>query len=542
MLIAYGKMWVNGLNIKGRTSRKDYWYAWLLNAIIMIILMILDSPLGLNFIGKEDDIFSIGYNITPQGTLSFIYSIITIIPMFTLTIRRLHDINKSGWYSLIGIIPFIGWIFLLIELSLKTVDQNNKYDIVNKKAKNHNNKFMFIIILLLICTVSLLSYIFINKQDSTIEKNNRDNFYNAENLVENNYLDKLSFRKKVKNESCTYAEIKNNQLYIAEDLETCHIGSSVDLVLAEGINETPTGIFLSLSDTNKVILLVLTDKGHLYVPNKTDCNGGADSSDDGSCTVGAGIKIKGGFVKATNKKIVNIYNYSNSYTTGISYTLNTINELKKQNSSPIGNFDLFVETEDGVLYKIDDNSKMTDYTIDEYIPYPDSIPVIDNDDINMQLLISSDKNLYIVKNRDDEIRDYNLFKMIKYNIISIFDKSKKDYIKIEELKYNDSSIVVKDAFVYQKTAYVIDANNTLYYIEPGINELTKYDKKIKDYKINLTENYDSGVEASVIIKYKDNSVDKFTNYLNDDRIVELSTLSFRNHNKLLKSVEKSNEN
>lgn len=198
MLIAYGKMWVNGLNIKGRSSRKDYWYAWLLNSIIMIILMVLDSYLGLNFIGKEEDMFSIGYNITPQGTLSFIYSIITIIPMFTLTIRRLHDINKSGWYSLIGIIPFIGWIFLLIELSLKTVEQNNKYNIVDKKANNHNNKFMFIIILLLICTVSLLSYIFINKQDSTIEKNNRDNFYNAENLVENNYLDKLSFQKKLK--------------------------------------------------------------------------------------------------------------------------------------------------------------------------------------------------------------------------------------------------------------------------------------------------------------------------------------------------------
>ena len=54
-----------------------------------------------------------------------------IIPMWTLEVRRLHDINKSGWWLLISLIPAIGFIILIIFFATASVDEGNVYgDIV----------------------------------------------------------------------------------------------------------------------------------------------------------------------------------------------------------------------------------------------------------------------------------------------------------------------------------------------------------------------------------------------------------------------------
>lgn len=108
MLNSYKKMWSNGLNFKGKSSRKDFWLVWLLNSIIMIIL---------SFIGYE-------YNLE---ILEIVYSIIITIPVLALTIRRLHDTNTTGWFLLWTIIPVIGTIIVLFRLCEKTVINNNRY-------------------------------------------------------------------------------------------------------------------------------------------------------------------------------------------------------------------------------------------------------------------------------------------------------------------------------------------------------------------------------------------------------------------------------
>jgi uncharacterized membrane protein YhaH (DUF805 family) len=63
--------------------------------------MILDNRLGIAF---ED----VGY-----GPLYLIYALATIVPGFAVTIRRLHDIGKSGWNILFGFIPCVGGFILL---------------------------------------------------------------------------------------------------------------------------------------------------------------------------------------------------------------------------------------------------------------------------------------------------------------------------------------------------------------------------------------------------------------------------------------------
>lgn len=95
----------NYANFQGRARRAEYWYYALFNIILLVPLYIigisgtLNESYGLSAFG-----FGL-YGIIALGTL---------IPSLAVAVRRLHDINKSGWYYLVGIIPIVGGIILLV--------------------------------------------------------------------------------------------------------------------------------------------------------------------------------------------------------------------------------------------------------------------------------------------------------------------------------------------------------------------------------------------------------------------------------------------
>ena len=73
---------------KGRARRKEYWYFILFNAIAAIILNIVDVIIGT-------------YNpVTQAGILGSLYSLGVFLPSLAVTVRRLHDTNRSGWWIL----------------------------------------------------------------------------------------------------------------------------------------------------------------------------------------------------------------------------------------------------------------------------------------------------------------------------------------------------------------------------------------------------------------------------------------------------------
>ena len=109
----------NYANFKGRARRREYWMFVLVQTIIMIGLMILDSVLGLDF---ELQGISLGY-----GYLYLIGLIVHIVPSLALIVRRLHDIGKSGWFYFIFLIPFIGIIWLLVLFCTAGQKQDNKW-------------------------------------------------------------------------------------------------------------------------------------------------------------------------------------------------------------------------------------------------------------------------------------------------------------------------------------------------------------------------------------------------------------------------------
>jgi uncharacterized membrane protein YhaH (DUF805 family) len=72
----------------GRAGRSEYWYFFLFNVIISTILNFAGSNLNLLFLGT-------------------LYSLVVLIPGIAVAVRRMHDVNKSGWYCLIPIYNLI---------------------------------------------------------------------------------------------------------------------------------------------------------------------------------------------------------------------------------------------------------------------------------------------------------------------------------------------------------------------------------------------------------------------------------------------------
>ena len=103
----------NYLNFSGRSGPSAYWWYLLWSLIFTILFAQIDS-LALDI--SAEDLFS----------LSSAFALITLIPSISLSLRRLHDIDKSGWWLLISL-TIIG-IPVLIYWAIKAGDrQENSY-------------------------------------------------------------------------------------------------------------------------------------------------------------------------------------------------------------------------------------------------------------------------------------------------------------------------------------------------------------------------------------------------------------------------------
>jgi uncharacterized membrane protein YhaH (DUF805 family) len=111
----YLKALSNYFKFSGRARRKEYWYFILFNFFFAIAFMILDNITGL------------AYAETGYGPLYGLYALAVIIPGLAVTVRRLHDVGKSGCMYFIVLIPLIGAIWLLVLLGSSGDRGHNKY-------------------------------------------------------------------------------------------------------------------------------------------------------------------------------------------------------------------------------------------------------------------------------------------------------------------------------------------------------------------------------------------------------------------------------
>lgn len=93
---------------QGRSGRKEYWLFSLINISILCCLAALEHYLSI-------------------PGLSFIYLLAVLLPVIGVTIRRLHDINRRGYWMLITAIPLIGSIIFFIFMLLESTPGENRF-------------------------------------------------------------------------------------------------------------------------------------------------------------------------------------------------------------------------------------------------------------------------------------------------------------------------------------------------------------------------------------------------------------------------------
>ncbi|WP_030712736.1 DUF805 domain-containing protein [Streptomyces sp. NRRL F-2580] len=93
----------------GRARRQEYWMFFLFNVAALIVVSILDAVIG------------------TSPWLYALYALGTFLPNLAVTVRRLHDTDKSGWWVLISFVPLVGFIWLIVLLATAGNDQPNQY-------------------------------------------------------------------------------------------------------------------------------------------------------------------------------------------------------------------------------------------------------------------------------------------------------------------------------------------------------------------------------------------------------------------------------
>ena len=105
-------VFINYTNFSGRASRSEYWYFTLFYIILGIAIEILDNA----FFGYSDF----------GGPFNWLMTVILFLPSLSVSCRRLHDINKSGWWLLL-FLTIIGIILLFFWYVRKSDEGENKY-------------------------------------------------------------------------------------------------------------------------------------------------------------------------------------------------------------------------------------------------------------------------------------------------------------------------------------------------------------------------------------------------------------------------------
>jgi uncharacterized membrane protein YhaH (DUF805 family) len=117
----------NYTNFSGRARRKEYWMFVLINALIMFVLY-LPAILSMGALMESGGYMTeMPIGITISMILIGIYGLFILLPAIAVLIRRLHDTEKSGWWILITLVPFVGGLVLFVFMVLPGTVGENKF-------------------------------------------------------------------------------------------------------------------------------------------------------------------------------------------------------------------------------------------------------------------------------------------------------------------------------------------------------------------------------------------------------------------------------
>ncbi len=107
--------WKQYAVFSGRARRRAYWMFFLGNVVVGMVLGFIEGFAG------------------GPGLAGGLYSLAVIIPSLAVSVRRLHDTDRSGWWLFLGLLPVIGTIVLLVFMVQDSQPGSNRYG-ANPKA------------------------------------------------------------------------------------------------------------------------------------------------------------------------------------------------------------------------------------------------------------------------------------------------------------------------------------------------------------------------------------------------------------------------
>jgi len=102
----------NYVNFTRRASRSEFWFWVLFAVLVSVAATLIDVAL---FSDSE---------ISPLNTLA---GLALLLPNLSVSVRRLHDLDRSGWWILLGLIPIVGWIIIIIWNCSKGTPGPNRF-------------------------------------------------------------------------------------------------------------------------------------------------------------------------------------------------------------------------------------------------------------------------------------------------------------------------------------------------------------------------------------------------------------------------------
>lgn len=115
MLQDYTDYWSKLTVFNATATRKQYWTAYIVNALVIWLYAVLTGQAQYFVDGR----YGVAANL--NSTIFGLILVLVWLANFTIRARRLHDSNHSNWWLLISIIPVIGTIWLFILLLMPTV-------------------------------------------------------------------------------------------------------------------------------------------------------------------------------------------------------------------------------------------------------------------------------------------------------------------------------------------------------------------------------------------------------------------------------------
>jgi uncharacterized membrane protein YhaH (DUF805 family) len=124
----------------GRSRRKEYWMFILFTVLVYCVLF----GLILAGVRTDPDVATepaMGVLAAAGSILLGVFVLGSIIPTLALTVRRLHDSDKSGWLILVQFIPYVGSIILLVLMCLDGTRGENSYGFDPKEGPGYDDVF-----------------------------------------------------------------------------------------------------------------------------------------------------------------------------------------------------------------------------------------------------------------------------------------------------------------------------------------------------------------------------------------------------------------